>query len=275
MRKKVTLLTFGNTKVLRRDIVQEIDVNESMQYVLETMQGYHHFAYLSIKKYEKHGIGELKARLRHTQLQLMSNQLPDQSLSVTRQRNICSFLKRKINKHVHFDQTTFEQSIKNYLHLSKCLALLSQTGYIRSYTLRKTGRLFIHWFDVWEKPQIDIIECGIRSAESDRNIDGYNTQHDNFMMQAYNALGVDINKTDSKLNPIGLWPLKDSAMHKGIGRGMVVNDTQTDGGYDPKGYNRPFRNMSNPTAMPDIIRDMKRKQWLAIALMILILNEKE
>ena len=289
MRTKAVLIQFGHDKVIETHHVQPVDIREAQTYIQAVLRGDIGYGYKRVKKYELHGIGELKYRLKHTQLRLEQPEMlsdwenylyPDttheQSLAVTRLRNTCKMIKRKIKKHILFDGTTYLQFVKNYHKLHSHLTLLSQEGYIKSFTLRPNGSLYINWFSTWDTPQIDIIEQRIRSAENDRNIDGYNDWEDSFYNLAFRTLGVERKHVERDYD--ALWPLYRSAMHTSSGWGADITAIQTDGGYVPSGPNRTLADMhdiTKPYEGPVILNEDKFNYCVTVLAIALHSQRKE
>ncbi|MHA2039011.1 MAG: hypothetical protein ACW98X_21490 [Promethearchaeota archaeon] len=208
------------------------------------MDGEHPFAYALIPTIERYGIGKLRARLYRLNNDLMNPNYADQGYEVTKIRHDRILCKKLIADHKWRDTPTYDAFKKNYEKLISALKTLVQNGDLKFYTVRPNGYLRVQWFESYVKPHIDIIKYRIRSAENERNIDGYNTYENDFNNIAMNYFGID--RTTIDRDTLDLWPDFKYLTLGIVGSGNDVAELDTDGGYDPKGENRPFKDMKCP-----------------------------
>jgi hypothetical protein len=101
---------------------------------------------------------------------------------------------RKLEReHYSFDERAYRTLRGNYDKLNRALALLTQEGEVKSYTLRGTGELRINWFTEHEELKLDVIyqgwTWGIKHSEYTGN---YHSHEDNMMRRMWTVFNRSI-----------------------------------------------------------------------------------
>jgi hypothetical protein len=244
MRRGNATCLIGHDKLIVIDHVPDRKMDKARQFVNDCLTAERGFCFRNVCHYPLDTGREIRqqiAELKYERMNPNTIKLRCQKISIK-----LAELRRREREHYSFDERAYRTLRGNYDKLNRALALLTQEGEVKSYTLRGTGELRINWFTEHEELKLDVIyqgwTWGIKHSEYTGN---YHSHEDNMMRRMWTVFNRSI--------PLGCEGIptvvRDEIVEQGmIDKGNVAQRiTRGSGEYDVYATTYKQRVVTEPT----------------------------